>query len=49
MLFSIGACALASVLAAPAAAQTVAAVEPGEDLSNLSIEQLAQIHVRSAS
>ena len=49
MLFSIGACALASVLATPAAAQTVAAVEPGEDLSNLSIEQLAQIHVRSAS
>jgi len=43
-----GACGLCLCLASPAVADTVAAPNQ-DDLSNLSIEQLANIQVRSAS
>src|SRR6185437_13923255 len=45
----IGACALCCVVASPATAQQLASADQQPDLSNLSIEQLAQIKVTSAS
>jgi iron complex outermembrane receptor protein len=45
----IGACALCGVLASPATAQQLASASDQPDLSNLSIEQLAQLPVTSAS
>lgn len=45
----IGACALCCALASPATAQQLASADQQPDLSNLSIEQLAQLPVTSAS
>jgi iron complex outermembrane receptor protein len=44
-----GACALCCALASPATAQQLASADEQPDLSNLSIEQLAQLPVTSAS